>query len=65
LLTACSSNDEKFPRRQGDFPKGMHIGFNESINITNEERQAIMDERQQQMMDACNERMRVMFVNFL
>lgn len=56
LLAGCSSNDEKFPRRQGDYPKGMPIGFNESMNITNEERQAMMDERQQQMMDACDEK---------
>lgn len=57
LLAGCSSKlDKQSQRKPGEFPRNGSFGFNRSMNFTDESRQAMFQERQQQMIDACKEK---------
>ena len=56
FLVGCSSDEGKRfqggPR--GDFPGDRDFRLNKSMNMSDEERQAMMEERQQNMIEACS-----------
>ena len=57
LLSGCSyETDSRFQRRAGDsadFPRDRQFQFNGSMNLTEEKRQQMFEERQQKMIEAC------------
>lgn len=57
LLAGCSSEpSDRFQKREGisaDFPRDRQFQFNSSMNLTEEDKQGMMEERQQQMIEAC------------
>ena len=60
LLVGCSSEpSSRFQKREGisaNFPRDGQFQFNRSMNISEEDRQEMMEERQQLAIEACKDK---------
>jgi len=60
LLVGCTSKPSgRFGGREGisaDFPKNRQFQFNKSMNLTEEDRQEMMEERQQLAIEVCKDK---------
>lgn len=60
LLSGCSSETgSRFQKRgdvSADFPRDRQFQFNRTMNITEEDRQEMMEERQQLAIESCKDK---------